>query len=68
MAGTTSAMNIAQWNGEDWFALGDGLSDEGKSLYLDGSTLYVGGLFQDSGNVNSKRIATFTCIEPSATK
>jgi hypothetical protein len=58
-AGAAQALNIARWDGRDWSALGDGLSDEVSALAAadfdgDGAQplrLVAGGKFMHSGSV-----------------
>ncbi len=58
--------NIALWNGSTWSALTDvtnavsGTNNEVRSMALDSDgTLYVGGNFDEAGNVTANRIATW---------
>ncbi|MBQ4805757.1 PQQ-dependent sugar dehydrogenase [Aquimarina sp. MMG015] len=58
--------NIALWNGTTWSALTDvasgiaGTNNEVRSLALDtDGILYVGGNFDEAGNVTANRIATW---------
>ena len=59
-AGGSAAINIAQWNGSSWSALGSGIGDEHSSvsaLAVSGSTLYAGGFFTKAGSANATNIA-----------
>lgn len=50
--------NIAMWDGEIWHSLGEGLSGEVNTVFVDGDDLYVGGSFSDAGGVDgADRIA-----------
>jgi trimeric autotransporter adhesin len=50
-AGTSSASNIALWNGTDWNQLGDGLNGTVKALVTtDDGIIYAGGEFTASGD------------------
>ncbi|MFQ5863944.1 MAG: T9SS type A sorting domain-containing protein [bacterium] len=58
IAGSVSAKNIAKWDGNNWSALGDGMSGGGVSaMAIIGSELYVGGSFVTAGNVSANKIA-----------
>jgi len=45
-----SVSRIALWNGTQWQALGAGFNQPVHSLLLDGTTLYAGGTFTQSGD------------------
>jgi hypothetical protein len=50
-SGNLIVNHIAQWNGSDWSALGNGVNDNVNALAASGGTLYVGGVFiQACGN------------------
>ncbi len=44
-AGSTSAQNIARWDGSSWSEVGFGLNGDVRALLVNGSDLYVGGSF-----------------------
>jgi hypothetical protein len=54
-AGGISATNIAQWNGSNWSALGQGIYNTSAyggyvaALAVSGNTLYAGGCFMSAG-------------------
>ena len=52
LAGKTNAINIARWDGSNWWALGDGVNSSGGvyALSLNGADLYVAGFFGSVGN------------------
>ena len=60
MAGGVNATNIARWDGEDWHAVGPGIGrTEGSlliayvySLATDGTDIYAGGQFTNSGSLS----------------
>ena len=54
---------IAQWNGAEWLSLLSGLDNLGYSIINHGTTIYVGGLFPTSGDVNPNQIAKFNCTQ-----
>jgi len=69
-AGSTSANNIAKWNGSSWSALGTGLQGEEwdydfadweyayvRAIAYAGNDLIVGGWFTDAGGVSVESIA-----------
>jgi hypothetical protein len=62
MAGTTPANSIAKWNGSSWEALGNGTTYIGtpgsvQSIEIgSGSTLFVGGIFDQAGSVSANNI------------
>lgn len=65
-ANGNTVRNIAEWNGSQWNALTDatttvsGTNNEIRSLALDSDgTLYVGGNFDEAGNITANRIATW---------
>lgn len=51
-AGTTPVNNLAYWDGTEWNAVGQGLTDASghQSLYLDGNDLYLYGGFAQAGD------------------
>jgi hypothetical protein len=64
--GGVPALGIARWNGEEWSAVGGGLEffgGQGRALSLEifddgrGPALYVGGLFDRAGGVETTSIA-----------
>jgi hypothetical protein len=58
IAGAVKAANIAQWDGEAWSALGDGINGPVYMLALDQSgNLYAGGSFNRAGGVWATNIA-----------
>ena len=59
LAGVTSALNIAQWDGSAWRPLGGGIDAAGGvyGLALNGSDLYVGGYFGSAGGSNVNDVA-----------
>ena len=63
-AGTADALHFAAWDGSEWFGYDSGLfgglfaGDNGNALYLDNSTLYIGGTFTQAGDVKSRNIAS----------
>ena len=61
----TSLEKLAYFDGQQWYPLGPGLFAEftgssGNTLMIDGSTVYLGGLFQQAGNVWAENIGAFT--------
>jgi hypothetical protein len=58
-AGSISASNIAQWQGNTWSALGSGVNGDVKSLAWDPvrSRLAAGGSFSDAGGNPATRVA-----------
>ena len=60
MAGGVNATNIARWDGHDWHAMGPGIGrTEGSlliayvySLATDGTSVYAGGQFTNSGSLS----------------
>lgn len=48
-AGSEPVSSVARWDGANWMALGAGLSSTVFSLALNGTNLYAGGLFGNSG-------------------
>ncbi|MEM9529474.1 MAG: hypothetical protein AAGA23_01010 [Pseudomonadota bacterium] len=64
-SGTTAVNRLAYFDGTTWYPLGAGLHDDitgsaGRTLFLDGSTVYVGGIFDQAGSVWSENIGAFT--------
>lgn len=51
--GNPSTPRVARYNGSTWQGLDTGLDNAGRSLHRIGDTLYVGGSFSTTGNVNS---------------
>ncbi|MDJ0652639.1 MAG: hypothetical protein QNJ40_00685 [Xanthomonadales bacterium] len=61
----TSLEKLAYFDGQQWYPLGPGLFAEftgssGLTLMIDGSTVYLGGLFQQAGNVWAENIGAFS--------
>jgi hypothetical protein len=64
-SGNLTVNHIAQWNGNIWSALVNGVNDNVTALTVSGSNLYVGGTFNEvcgnatcnSGNLTVNRIA-----------
>jgi len=63
---STTVRNIALWNGANWSGLTDvttgvsGTNNEVRSLVLDSDgNLFVGGNFDEAGNITANRIATW---------
>jgi len=60
-AGGSAANSIAKWNGNNWSALGTGLSGglngEVRALAVSGSNVYAGGWFATAGGSGANRIA-----------
>jgi hypothetical protein len=57
-AGGVPANNIAKWNGSGWSALGDGMNNRVRTIYIDkAGILYAGGSFTTAGGVTAKFIA-----------
>lgn len=59
-AGELGVRNIAKWNGTNWSALGDGVSDAVQSLAVfddgTGPALFAGGYFASAGNLSLRGI------------
>jgi hypothetical protein len=54
--------NIARWDGSQWQAMGSGIGQyigagRGNALAVSGSDVYVGGIFQDAGGIDSDFVA-----------
>lgn len=63
-SGATSMEKLAYFDGNSWYPLGPGLFKEftgstGRTLMVDGNTVYVGGLFEQAGNVWADNIGAF---------
>lgn len=60
-AGGIETRNIARWDGAQWSALGDGLSEGNaptvRCLAVYSGSLFAGGTFTKSGTASAKRIA-----------
>ncbi len=56
-SGNTIVNRIAAWNGSTWSALGSGTNDIVEALAVDGSNLYIGGLFTAAGGKPSFHFA-----------
>ena len=62
-AGGIPANNIAKWNGVSWDAMGGGVQEKylgTLSVYglcVQGSSVYVGGVFSQAGNIETQNIA-----------
>jgi hypothetical protein len=64
-SGDTRVEKLAYFDGTRWYPLGPGLhndvvGDTGRTLFMDNGTVYVGGLFDQAGNVWSENIGAFT--------
>ncbi len=63
-SGGTLTRQLAYYDGQEWFSLGAGLYGDvigsvGRSLLLAGSTMYVGGTFEQAGDYWAENIAAF---------
>jgi hypothetical protein len=62
-AGGTMVNNIARWDGNNWSALGSGVSGVGFSgpsvnaLAISGTNLYAGGSFSTAGGISARSVA-----------
>jgi len=60
-AGSTSATNIAKWDGTTWSALGPGLGSSAygavDALAVSGTNVYAGGTFTNAGVLAASKIA-----------
>ncbi len=56
-AGGIDAQHIARWDGQGWYALGDGINGTVTALAVNGTDLYVGGRFEVAGSVTVNGIA-----------
>lgn len=64
-SGSTQLDKLGYFDGQTWYSLGPGLYKEftgssGQSLMIDGSTVYVGGSFEQAGNTWADSIGAFT--------
>ncbi len=59
VAGTTVAVNIAQWDGTRWRRVGNGVNDYVRTLAVDDRHLYAGGEFTVAGDVRTSKLARF---------
>ncbi|MBL9148262.1 MAG: hypothetical protein JNM94_06155 [Phycisphaerae bacterium] len=61
MAGGEPAANIAMWNGESWFPLGQGTNSLVRALAVfddgTGPALYAGGWFTTAGGIDASAVA-----------
>lgn len=61
-AGGVPANSIAKWDGHNWYALGSGLSggqpySRVNAIAVSGTSLYVGGSFNNAGAISANNIA-----------
>src|SRR5262249_38054725 len=56
-AGADPANRIAEWNGNNWSALGSGINSNVYALAGSGSDLYAGGAFTIAGGVGANNIS-----------
>jgi hypothetical protein len=68
LAGRSSAINIAEWDGSTWLPLGAGIEPSGGvyALALNGTDLYAGGYFGSAGGIAASDIAKWDGIQWSA--
>lgn len=64
-SGATPVEKLAYFDGTQWYPLGPGLhndvvGDVGRTLFINNNTVYVGGIFDQAGNVWSENIGAFT--------
>ncbi len=64
-SGGTPTERLAYFDGQQWYPIGPGLFEDisgsfGQTLMIDGSTVYVGGAFDQAGTVWSENIGAFT--------
>ena len=56
--GPVVAMNrVGKWDGTSWSALGAGINNTADAIEIDGSDVYVGGIFTTAGGNSANRIA-----------
>ncbi len=61
-AGGAAVNRIARWDGTNWFAVGNGITNPGGStpsvtaLLANADDIYVGGLYQQAGNKSSRNL------------
>ena len=60
-ASGVTANGIATWDGQQWAALGPGLSGPGRALTLWNDDLIVGGTFGTAGGIQSPYFARYGC-------
>ncbi|MFT5142789.1 MAG: hypothetical protein ACI84D_001406, partial [Thalassolituus oleivorans] len=48
---TVDASHVARWDGSQWHPVGGGVSSNVYSLATDGTALYVGGVFEQAGEI-----------------
>ena len=65
-SGNLTVNNIAQWNGTNWSALGNGANNAVDALSVSGSNAFVGGLFTSAGGLTVTHIAQWNGISWSA--
>ncbi|MCD6116738.1 hypothetical protein J7K93_06975 [bacterium] len=56
-AGSTTANNVAIWDGSDWSGFGTGPNDKVLAVAWNGTTLYAGGVFSTAGTAGAVHIA-----------
>jgi hypothetical protein len=64
--GTTTALRVAMWDGNNWTALGDGITDIGSDVFALAFTqngdLYAGGSFTVAGGIIAGRVARWNGV------
>jgi len=65
VCGSIRANNIARWDGNRWWALGEGIDHDGsiKAIAIGADGVYVGGHFAHAGQVETANIARWTANE-----
>lgn len=57
--GSTAVNHIAWYDGQDWYALGDGIDDLGETMAISDHQLFVGGPFTTAGGQPSYHIGVW---------